>query len=104
MCCGSAPTEDRIGADAHAPKQSLDILPPNPIGGILARQKFAVQKDCRNHVREAVVRILLGSNARLRALFASADDIEGDIEDVDIDMIDLRAGKSVPLGQHDFRG
>jgi hypothetical protein len=51
-----------------------------------------------------VVRILLGSNVRLRALFASADDIEGDIEDVDIGMIDLRAGKSVPLGQHDFRG
>jgi hypothetical protein len=46
-----------------------------------------------------VVGLLFRSDLRLLALFAAADDVEGDVEDVDLDALDLGAGEPVPPPQ-----
>jgi hypothetical protein len=91
--------EGSVRANDHATQHPLDVIFPNPLGGVLLRHELAIQECHGDHVREPVVGLLFRSDLRLLALCAAANDVEGDVEGVDLDALDLGAGEPVPPPQ-----
>ena len=79
----------------------MDALRP-----VLLGHDLTVQDGHRDHIGQAVVRLLLGPDHVLIPLFAAADDVVGDVENLDLDLLDIfRAERLVLLELEDaFQG
>ena len=76
-------------------EQLLNIGALDAVGRKLRWQNLVVQKRHGNQVRQAVIGIFFRADDALVALFATADDLVGDVEGLDVDAIDLGRGESV---------
>jgi hypothetical protein len=77
------------GPHGDAPQQRLHVGGGDPLGEELLGQHLAVEQGDGEQVRERVVGLLLGAYLRLHALLAAADDVVGDLEDLQLDPLHL---------------
>ena len=86
-----------FGARPHdkAMQQGLNVISQDPVGCVLRRQDVAVNQRHTDHILQRMIGFLLGPDDRLIAFLATADDIEGDVEDVDFDPLDFRCFEAV---------
>ena len=72
----------------HAPQKLLHVG-DDALGRELRGHDLTVEERDGQQVGERVVGLLLACAPRLVALFAAADDVVGDIEDVELDPLDI---------------
>jgi len=75
----------RIGPDRNPAEQSLDIVGANAFRSEPRRQHLLVQDCNSDQIRETVIGVFLRADDALVALFAAADDLVGDVEDLNLD-------------------
>lgn len=80
---------------ANPLQQFLDVGSVDPPRQELSRHDASIEKRGGNQVRQAMVRLLLGLYDSLVAFFSTPNNVEGDIEDFDIDLLDFTPAQAV---------